>query len=315
MLNFKRAYYSGLLMAVLLTACQPPLQTDLPITETPSLTTPAAAELASALAAVQAKAQLDADFAADLEENPQTLLQKEGVPLPVDQEVMVLAQGAQLYLVLDDRNLSSFHPDFAVLPDEAGELERQVLAIRTKAQTDADFKARLLKDSALTLTAEGMAPEVAQLFNVIDYQPKTQFLLIAGHEAAVSRTGSQGQRVKDNEKDTAAVHPERPSAPASAVGPYSKYIAIVAPYQAGQGLTRAQHDAAELAKVHQLLEADLLLPATPPQFKTQLAQDIRKTVTSVDALAEQLATLKAVFSMRCLSTRNIFACSASSLLK
>lgn len=140
------------------------------------------------IAALQLKINADENFLLSLAQNPEAVLKAEGIPLPEGEQVQVLTLGEVFYLVLDDRNLTTFHADLlAAAKENPSGLQKQLDAIRAKAERDPAFKAELLADTAFVLQAEGIDPEVAPFFQVIDYRPNTSLLLLPSEGAETSR--------------------------------------------------------------------------------------------------------------------------------
>jgi len=187
-----------LLSTSVLGACtSPPASSPSPSApSTPAATAPQAeANLQVAVTRISEKAFNSQTFSQELQANPKAVLAAEGISLAANEQVKVVdflnAEG-KVYMILDDRNLERFYGEQiknAPSDAEADENLGIFRSIRSKAQADTTFKARLLADPATVLAAEGFNAEAAKNFDVLDYEADTHFFLVLPPDQQITRSG------------------------------------------------------------------------------------------------------------------------------
>lgn len=183
-----RLILSGLVSTLLVSCAATPLtqvvKTGNPAVVATSMAPPSQAQLE----ALQLKIDEDETFSESLIKDPKAALKTQGISLAESEKVNVLPVGSKLYLVLDDRNLKTFHANLLNSdPASRSDLQRLLDAVREKANSDAAFKAKLLSNTVETLKAEGIDAGVADLFQVVDYQPNTSLLLLPSAGGEITR--------------------------------------------------------------------------------------------------------------------------------
>lgn len=130
----------------------------------------------------------DDTFASSLDKDAKAALKAQGIALADGEQVKVLKLENKIFMVLDDRNLKTFHSDLLGQAEaEKSDLQKQLDAIRAKANSDPAFKAKLLSDTVGTLKAEGVSDLITDMIQVVDSQPNTSLLLLAGPGVEINR--------------------------------------------------------------------------------------------------------------------------------
>jgi hypothetical protein len=130
----------------------------------------------------------DDTFSDSLDKDAKAALKAQGIALADSEQVKVLKLQNKIFMVLDDRNLKTFHSDLLTQTEaDKSDLQKQLDAVRAKANSDPGFKAKLLSDTSGTLKAEGVSDLVTDMIQVVDSQPNTSLLLVAGPGVEINR--------------------------------------------------------------------------------------------------------------------------------
>lgn len=151
-----------------------------PLKEVPSTVVEEQRVFSMMVADVMAQAAESDEFTSALKADPIGVLAREGFTLSVDESVRVLESTVDsVLIILDDRNVEKFYPEILdAVPGDTNETQQLLRDVRIKAQTDDVYREALLSDTEATLLSEGMGPEVAGRFAVVDYEPDTDFFLL-----------------------------------------------------------------------------------------------------------------------------------------
>lgn len=143
---------------------------------------------AEQLKSLQTKLNDDDTFVDSLDKDAKAALKAQGITLADSEQIKVLKLESKIFMVLDDRNLKTFHSNLLGQAEaDKSDLQKQLDAVRAKANSDAGFKAKLLADTVGTLSAEGLSSLIADQVQVVDSMPNTSLLLVAAPGVEINR--------------------------------------------------------------------------------------------------------------------------------
>lgn len=142
-----------------------------------------------AFAKVVARAQVDTVYRANLISNPMTALKEEGFEVTPGYTMSVMEnEGQTQYLPV---------PASIAMEDEEVFSKLRFGNLLLRAQTDPDFKARLLSQTADVLAENGYTPEAGVQYRAVEGAPKTYYLVLPAQD-------SGEHELAENELETAS---------------------------------------------------------------------------------------------------------------